>query len=591
MKWHLIILFSAMMVFMINGTEAGWWNNSFSYYYNITLNDTVRVPRVMDIASYCINHSARGMALPYNDSIRILDGNTNNVNYVVYNITYVNNKMSYYCVDLIYNKTANVNLPINFSVYYSQNSQSNDNFIGAPTTENVTFSATAHGLMVNNNIFSLGLYYAGTEKSFNRTGLSTNIISQMIWKNITNIEHFVSSDDLGVVNCLLSNNTLYAIFECRNSILNYNLTYKIPMLTDYYYIEINNQSDGLTTMHTSRANYPFAVPSIKYGNVTTNYTTATNDVPIITWSIDWFVYPNSTSGNLGWWNIWNLSTSRNSTENSFNLFRIDYQGQEQAGFPHLNTSFPLISGGRLYRGYSDLGGIWEQQMRNLTIQFNQPITVFIGLQQDNSGEIIIASPNGTVSSVTVPYSVNFSAAGGINTCSYNVTTSAYVVKVSPTSVNCNNFSITSGTFIVPTDGDYIFFASGIKVTDSELLSQQASFTVSTSSGGTPGGGGGGGGGSTLFTIGASCTQDIECSSGICDTASKKCVTTLCGNNICDPNESQNSCQQDCSLANLNANELFNNPFFLGVLVIMVISVFILIAKNEDKNQKKRQRRV
>ena len=446
-------------------------------------------------------------------------------------------------------------------------------------------------LQIDNSVLTINITYGGVEREVIRKGLSSHIIEDMIWKNVTNINHF-QFGNLGQVNCLPSNNSLYTIFECRNILLNYNLTYKIPMLTDYYYVEVNNQTDSLSTLYTSLLNYaPLAIPPIRYGNTTSNYTNVTGQGPTITWSIDWFVYSNSSAGNLGFWNIYNFSTSRNATENSFNLFRIDYAGQEYAGFPHINTSFPLVLGGRLYRGYSDLGNIWEQQMRNLTIQFNQPITVFIGLQQDNSGEIIIASPNGTVSSVTVPYSVNFSAAGGINTCSYNVTTSAYVVKVSPTSVNCNNFSITSGTFIVPTDGDYIFFANGIKITDSELLSQQASFTVSTSSGGTPGGGGGGGGGSTLFTIGASCTQDVECSSGICDTASKKCVTTLCGNNICDPNESQNSCQQDCSLANLNANELFNNPFFLGVLVIMVISVFILIAKNEDKNQKKRQRRV
>jgi len=100
--------------------QAGWWNSGFTYHYNITGRDSVSIPRIYDIGSYCINHTARNMVLPYNDTIRIIDEDGNqNLRYTVYNITQTDGRMSYYCVDLLFNKT-NVNRHLNYSLILLQ---------------------------------------------------------------------------------------------------------------------------------------------------------------------------------------------------------------------------------------------------------------------------------------------------------------------------------------------------------------------------------------------------------------------------------------------------------------------------------------
>jgi len=617
--WLIILLLMIPMV------QAGWWNSGFTYHYNITGRDSVSIPRIYDIGSYCINHTARNMVLPYNDTIRIIDEDGNqNLRYTVYNITQTDGRMSYYCVDLLFNKT-NVNRHLNYSIYFDTSTKGQDSFSSIPTLKIGSDSASQLVYHYDNSIIQINMSAGGMERTIARgiyynNSLRTNIPSpgsyHQYWHNITSfvqgasslihfqgIEATQGNQTANQITCTNTNNTLYQILTCNDKTINFNLTYKFPSLSDYYIMELFNN----TNSYTALGGQYHLLENLTYGNETIIYNLTTGCLPESgtnsLFNTDWsaVLCPISSSScstlnYFSYWNIYNVTSQNQTNKYQYNnRFRCGDPGNNDIGIiapMEVTASNPDVSfmySGKIYKGISNLSTSYLT-LRNYTIQFNNPVSWDIGPQNSFSGDtpsgtnfIDIIEPIGTKSSTNVTYQVNFSFPSGVKNCYFNVTTLSNVQDIAPTSISCNNNTLNTASFAVSTVGDYRFWAYGERFDNNANVTSSSTFTVSIPAAGPSGGGGGGGSSPTLFAIGASCTSNLQCVSGICDNSI--CVISLCGNNRCDAGETFQTCEKDCSLAsNFNITDLMKNPIFGFITVVSILSILFLSYRGIKKEK-------
>ena len=479
MRWYLLLIFLVLVVFMIKPIEAGWWNTTFNYYINISVNDSVEVPRINDIGKFCINHSASNLQVPYNDSLRLIDSSGNKVRtYTVYNVTYTSRGMDYYCIDFLFNRTT-LNANLNFSVYYDVANRGKEDYL-TPTIVNGSLEGgILPVVMINNSVFHLNISYEGLEANIDYSPYFRNSIQQsngnsQYWSNATDAaRHFEVKQTTNTVGCMIINDTFYAKFQCRSKTIKFNLTYFVPYGADYYIVEAENETNSYTNLK-SNIMLTARVDKAKLGNSTNNYSYTFNDALLERWNIDWWAYLNITnpSGqNWAYWTINNLSTFESASRN---YVRADSDGGVTVVMTHVATGYPIIYSGRLYRGIRDLGIVAENYTINLTKQFNTPVRITAGKENtldasNNPLNIIINSPSGISTTTTVSYNINYSSTSGVTSCKFNVTDTSKTQVIAPTSINCNNFTATTGSFSVSSDGIYIFWAEGVRQSDSSSL--------------------------------------------------------------------------------------------------------------------------
>ena len=171
----------------------------------------------------------------------------------------------------------------------------------------------------------------------------------------------------------------------------------------------------------------------------------------------------------------------------------------------------------------------------------------------------------------------------IATCNYTVTRGAST-EISNTVISgCGNttFDVTS---------DSTTYVAHLTITDVAGNSNytNSTFNVQTSTGGGDTGGGGGGSSSEdldLFSIalGGECVENKDCDSGLCDPITKTCVSTLCGNGVCEESEKiEGSCSADCNILRSN---LSNNVLF-GLLISLIVFGCGFGFKKKKKENKK-----
>ena len=591
-------LWLTIFLLMIPMVQAGWWNSGFTYHYNITGRDSAAVPRIYDIGSYCINHTARNMVLPYNDTIRVIDEDGNqNLRYVVHNVTQTAGRMSYYCVDLIFNKTS-VSRHLNYSIYYDTTSKGIDTFapIASLMIGNDSRIETVYNF--NNSIIQVNMSLGGVEVSVSRNLLYNNTLDinsvgqNQIWSNDTGNLHFMEIAH-PFISCTNTNDTLYQTYTCNHVLPNFNLTYKFPSLSEYYIMELFNNTNSYTALH-GQQHYR---TNLTYGNETLVWNLTTGCQPEAVnnrlFNIDWsaLILEGSSSSDYAYWNIYNVTSQNQSNKYQYNnKFRCTDPGAGALG-NRMGIAAPIeliagdddmtfLYGGKFFKGISNIRTFSTAYLRNYTIQFNNPVSWDIGPQNSFSGDapagtnfIDIIQPIGTKSSTNITYQLNFSFPSGVKNCYFNVTTLSNVQDVAPTSIPCNNNTLNTASFAVSTIGDYRFWAYGERFDNNANVTSSSTFTISIPAAG-PSGGGGGGSSPTLFAIGGSCTSNLQCVSGICDNSI--CVISLCGNNRCDAGETFQTCEKDCSLAsNFNITDLMKNPIFGFITVVSILSILFL----------------